>query len=64
MGRSPKKTTKKKPKKRSDGRRLTSMFVKPSMMDALKKAAIDEKRSVYEIVEDAAMAYLKKTKRL
>jgi len=33
-------------------------------MDALKKAAIDEKWSVYEIVEDAAMTYLKKTKRL
>ncbi len=66
MGRPPKKTSKEeKPKpERADGRRMTSLFVKPAIMDALKKAAIDEKRNAYEIVEDAVSAYLKKTKRL
>ena len=58
MGRPPKKSAKKKIKKRPDGRRLTSLFIQPKLMDALKKTAIDEKRSVYEIVEEAAMTYL------
>ncbi|MBR0911490.1 hypothetical protein [Bradyrhizobium japonicum] len=64
MGRPPKKISQEQKPEREDGRRMTSMFVKPAIMDALKKAAIDEKRNAYEIVEDAVLAYLKKAKRL
>lgn len=49
---------------RSDGRRMTSIYLRPDIMPALKKAAIDEKRNAYEIVEELILAYLKKTKRL
>jgi hypothetical protein len=38
------------------------MYLMPHILDALKKAAIDEKRNAYEIVEDAVGAYLKKAK--
>jgi hypothetical protein len=48
---------------RSDGRRATTMYLKPEVTAALKRAAIDEERSGYEIVEEAVMAYLKKPKR-
>lgn len=63
MGRPPKKKPKDKPE-REDGRRMTSFFINPEVMDVLKKAAIDERRTAYEIVEDAVKAYLKKTKHL
>jgi hypothetical protein len=49
---------------RSDGRRMTSIYLRPDIMPALKKAAIDEDRNAYEIVEELVLAYLKKTKRL
>lgn len=61
MGR-PAKKSKDKPV-REDGRRMTSLYIKPEIMDSLKKAAIDEGRTAYEIVEDAVLAYLKKSKR-
>jgi hypothetical protein len=47
---------------RPDKRKATSMYLMPHILDALKKAAIDEKRNAYEIVEDAVVAYLKKAK--
>jgi Ribbon-helix-helix protein, copG family len=62
MGRPPKKKPKDKPE-RADRRRMTSFYINPDIMAALKKAAIDERRTAYEIVEDAISAYLKKTRR-
>lgn len=50
------------PAGRPDGRKATSMYLMPHILDALKKAAIDEKRNAYEIVEDAVVAYLKRAK--
>jgi hypothetical protein len=47
---------------RTDGRRATTMYLKPEVTAALKRAAIDEDRSGYEIVEEAVWAYLKKPK--
>lgn len=59
-----KKAKKDEPPGRPDGRKATSMYLMPQILDALKKAAIDEKRNAYEIVEDAVLAYLKKTKQI
>ncbi|MET4085615.1 hypothetical protein [Bradyrhizobium sp. S3.5.5] len=48
---------------RPDGRKMTSMYLKPKIMSALKKRAIDEERNAYEIVEDALGEYLKRPAR-
>lgn len=48
---------------RPDGRQPTSMYLRPDILVALKKTAIDEGRYGYEIVEDALTAYLKKNNR-
>ena len=48
---------------RLDGRKMTSIYLKPKIMNALKKRAIDEDRNAFEIVEDALVAYLKKPER-
>jgi hypothetical protein len=49
---------------RPDGRRMTTLYLRPDIMPALKKAAIDERTNAYEIVEELVLAYLKKTKRI
>lgn len=49
---------------RPDGRRMTSLYLRPDIMPALKKAAIDERTNAYEIVEELVLAYLKKTNRI
>jgi hypothetical protein len=49
---------------RPDGRRATTMYLKPEVTAALKRAAIDEDRNGYEIVEEAVLAYLKKPRRI
>lgn len=49
---------------RPDSRRMTSLYLRPDIMPALKKAAIDERTNAYEIVEELVLAYLKKTNRI
>lgn len=46
---------------RSDGRRTLLVYMDPALIKDLKKAALDEERNVYEIVEDAARDWLSKT---
>jgi len=45
---------------RKDGRRQVLLYMKPEIAKALKKAALDEERSAYEIAEDAIADYLKR----
>lgn len=49
---------------RPDGRRMTSLYLRPDIMPALKKAAIDERTNAYEIVEELVLEYLKKANRI
>lgn len=49
---------------RPDGRRATSIYLKPEIIIALQKVAIDEGRHAYEIVEETVSTYLKKKNRL
>jgi hypothetical protein len=44
---------------RSDGRKMTSMYLKPKILKTLRRRVIDEERNAYEIVEDALVAYFK-----
>ena len=48
---------------RTDRRRATTMYFKPEVIAALKRAAVDEDRNGYEIAEEAVWAYLSKTKK-
>jgi hypothetical protein len=59
-----KEKTAKERARRPDGRRMTSLYLRPDVMPALRKAAIDERRTAYEIVEDLIIAYLKRAKRI
>jgi hypothetical protein len=48
---------------RPDGRRATVVYLLPDIMMQLKRAAMDQRRHGYEIVEEALEAWLKKPKR-
>jgi hypothetical protein len=48
---------------RPDGRRATVVYLQPDIMMQLKRAAMDQRRHGYEIIEDALEAWLKKPKR-
>jgi hypothetical protein len=43
---------------RKDGRRQLLVYLDPELIKKLKKAAIDDDRNVYEIVEDSARDWL------
>jgi len=43
---------------RKDGRRQLLVYLDPELIKKLKKAAIDDDRTVYEIVEDSARDWL------
>jgi hypothetical protein len=43
---------------RKDGRHQLLVYVEPDLIKKLKKAAIDDDRNVYEIVEDLARNWL------
>jgi len=43
---------------RKDGRHQLLVYVDPDLIKGLKKAAIDDNRNVYEIVEDLARNWL------
>jgi hypothetical protein len=43
---------------RKDGRHQLLVYVDPGLIKELKKAAIDDNRNVYEIVEDLARNWL------
>jgi hypothetical protein len=45
-------------KARSDGRRTLLVYMDPGLIKDLKKAALDEDRTVYEIVEEATRDWL------
>jgi hypothetical protein len=43
---------------RADGRRPLLVYMQPEMVKDLKKAALDEDRNAYEIVEEAVHRWL------
>lgn len=51
------------PRTRSDGRRQLLVYLDPEVIKALKKAAVDEERHSYEIVEKAIQDWLAKRKK-
>jgi hypothetical protein len=49
---------------RSDGRRPLVVYLDRHLVKALKKAALDDKRQAYEIVEDSTCDYLDRCERM
>jgi len=47
-------------KARSDGRRPLLVYLNPDVIKRLKKAALDEDRTAYEITEEAVREWLQK----
>ena len=47
---------------RADGRRTLLVYLHADLIKDLKRAALDEERNVYEIVEEASRDWLKKRK--
>jgi hypothetical protein len=45
-------------KARSDGRRTLLVYMNPDLIKDLKKAALDDDRTVYEIVEEATRDWM------
>jgi len=45
-------------KARRDGRRTLLVYMDPDLIKDVKKAALDEERTVYEIVEEATRDWL------
>jgi hypothetical protein len=43
---------------RADGRRSLLVYLHPELIKELKKAALDEDRTAYEITEEAVAAWL------
>jgi len=43
---------------RTDGRRSLLVYLKPEVIKELKKAALDEDRTAYEITEEAVSGWL------
>lgn len=43
---------------RSDGRKSLLVYLHPNLIKELKKAALDEDRTAYEITEEAVAAWL------
>ncbi len=43
---------------RRDGRKPFLAYLDPDLVKALKKAAVDDERNAYEIVEDAVRSWL------
>ena len=56
MARTPKSTT--GPRARADGRRSLLVYLRPDVIKELKKVALDEDRTAYEITEEAISAWL------
>ncbi|MGI3899886.1 MAG: hypothetical protein ACRYGP_06090 [Janthinobacterium lividum] len=48
---------------RKDGRRQLLVYLPPDLIKALKKAALDEEITVYEIVEGASQEWLRRRER-
>jgi hypothetical protein len=46
---------------RSDGRKTLLVYMNADLIKNLKKAALDDEKNVYEIVEEAARDWLSKT---
>lgn len=46
------------PRARTDGRRTLLVYMDAALIKELKKAALDDERNVYEIVEEAARDWL------
>lgn len=46
---------------RSDGRKTLLVYMNVDLIKDLKKAALDDEKNVYEIVEEAARDWLSKT---
>ena len=49
---------KKSTRTRADGRRSLLVYLHPDVIRDLKKAALDEDRTAYEITEEAVLAWL------
>jgi hypothetical protein len=47
---------------RPDGRRQLLIYMKPDIIKALKRAALDDDVNAYELAEEAIEAYLKTRK--
>jgi hypothetical protein len=43
---------------RADGRKSLLVYLRPNIIKELKKAAVDEDRTAYEITEEAVSAWL------
>jgi hypothetical protein len=50
--------TDRKPRLRPDGRRSLLVYLHPEVIRDLKKAALDEERTAYEITEEAITTWL------
>lgn len=48
---------------RADGRKTLLVYLDGELIKDLKKAALDQERNVYEIVEEASRLWLAKTKK-
>jgi hypothetical protein len=58
----PRKKKAKKTPPRDDGRRMTSVYLTPEVLGALRNATVVEDRVAFKIVEDALRAYFKMPK--
>lgn len=47
---------------RADGRRSLLVYLDPDVIKQLKKAALDEERTAYEITEEAVRDWLRRKK--
>jgi hypothetical protein len=56
MARTPRSTT--PTRARADGRKSLLVYLRPDIIKELKKAALDEDRTAYEITEEAISAWL------
>jgi hypothetical protein len=63
MLRSPKGESKPTDRVRADGRRSLLVYLDAQLIKNLKKAALDDERNAYEIVEEATRAWLAKRAR-
>jgi hypothetical protein len=52
------KTPKSPTRTRADGRKSLLVYLHPDVIKELKKAALDEERTAYEITEEAVSAWL------
>jgi hypothetical protein len=63
MARTPKSISSARARARADGRKSLLVYLHPDIIKELKKAALDQDRTAYEITEEAISAWLDSRKR-